>query len=231
MRERYFTSYNKLSRIIKVLPLNLLFLSFFAFASEKSEKNKDIDIICYATPQKWVCAPETEKQLANEKAEKLIKKYNEEVPSNIVIKSIDIPKFTEQEPVQDSRQSFVNMLSPRRKDEPPPPEDANLKQQSAMTEVSHNQGNPYAKLWSHQLIGVSTPQQAVRYVKQMGLDRQEILIIKSVRNGHDWWIVLLGLYKDKQTGKNNEINLPDNVEQAWLRPLKNLDVRGFIEDF
>ena len=47
----------------------------------------------------------------------------------------------------------------------------------------------------------------------------------------DWWIILFGLYKDKQTGLDNNDNLPKEINTPWLRPLKDLQVNGFIEKF
>jgi septal ring-binding cell division protein DamX len=238
MRKRYFTGNRKLSEL-KIL---ICLFGGWAFSVAAEKKSEDIDIVCYATPKQWVCAPESEKQKANEKAAELVEKYEKEAPSNIVIKTIDIPKFESAEPVK--KDDFYSAILPREevvnKDEVV--EDAVETEQSATEPVAQSQkqpqnnytpvdSNPYARLWSHQLIGVSTPQNAVKFVVSKKLRKEDVLIIKTTRVGMEWWVVLFGLYKDKQTGIENEVNLPTNLDKPWLRPLFNLDVLGFIEDF
>lgn len=203
MRERYLSSHYKLPIIIAVL------FSTALFAKKKTE---DTNIVCFAAQNKWICAPEDKQEIANEKAQKLLnQKKSEAVPANVVIKPINIPKFeTVDNPIA------ITQISKPKATNPP--------------QIRRN-GNPYAKLWAHQLIGVSTPNSAVNFVKNKHLNKEDILIIKSVRNEMDWWIILYGLYKDKQTGLDNANNLPESIKNPWLRPLKNLKVNGFIEDF
>lgn len=213
MRKRYLSSHTKLSIIIFTV-----LLTTAAFAKKKTEET---NIVCFAAQNKWICAPEDKQNIANEKAQKLLEqKKTETIPTNIVIKPINIPKF------ETADNSLISELS----DTPPvKPKEAIKTQTTKLTAPPNN--NPYAKLWAHQLIGVSTPNSAVRFVKNKHLNKEDILIIKSVRNEMDWWIILFGLYKDKQTGLDNVNNLPASIKDPWLRPLKNLKVNGFIEDF
>jgi septal ring-binding cell division protein DamX len=193
-------------------------LTGLAFMTSAKEKNDDTNIICFAAKNKWICAPEGKKEIANNKAKKLLQANKSELnTSDVVIKTIKIPKFDSPASINTAKsqtKSTHTILKPN---------NINI-QHSPMD-------NAYAKLWSHQLIGVSTPQSAVNFVKNNKLDKNEILIIKSTRANMDWWIVLYGLYKDKQTGQDNESNLPSIIKKPWLRPLKNLQVNGFIEKF
>ena len=214
MRERYLSSHTKLP--ILVFAVLLITVGF------TKDKAKDTNIVCFAAQNKWVCAPEDKQDIANKKAQKLLDKNKSEVtPTNIVIMPINIPKFeTEDAPITTTQIATTKPIEkPKTYNKPTNPP---LKQSN---------DNPYAKLWAHQLIGVSTPNSAVNFVKDKHLNKDDILIIKSVRNNMDWWIILYGLYKDKQTGLDNVINLPESIKNPWLRPLKNLKVNGFIEDF
>jgi hypothetical protein len=218
MRRKYITSHYKLPIIALCLLINLV-------VNAKS-KEKDTEIICFAAQNKWICAPADQQELASQKAQKLLdKKKSELTSSNVVIKSINIPKFETQSsnfkepPIIDN--SNENIIIPELKNNKPKVES-----------ISENiKDNPYAKLWSHQLIGLSTPNSAIKFVKQNNLNKDEILIIKSTRADMDWWIVLFGLYADKQTGLDNSGNLPKNINQVWLRPLNNLIVNGFVDKY
>lgn len=214
MRERYLSSHSKLS----ILVFTVLITSA-VFAKKKTE---DTNIVCFAAQNKWICAPEDKQEIANKKAQKLLeKKKSGAVPANIVIKPINIPKFApKKDPIV-----ATQLISTEPVEKPPA---HNISTQSPLRQSNDN---PYAKLWAHQLIGVSTPNSAVNFVKNKHLNKNDILIIQSVRKGMDWWIVLYGLYKDKQTGLDNVKNLPKNINKPWLRPLKNLKVNGFIDDF
>ncbi len=236
MRRKYIKSHYTLS-----ITLSIVFISRIAFSKERpnkrsNEKSKDTNIVCFAAKNQWVCAPANQQEIANEKAKKLlIKKSSELVTSDVVIKSINIPKFdttdtpdttisTDQKPIisatiADNSTTSKVQLNPNK-----------VKADPEIVQLKHNI-NPYAELWSHQLIGVSTPQSAINYVRKHNLNKDDILIIQSVRKGMDWWIILFGLYQDKKTGLNNEINLPEKINKPWLRPLKNLQVNGFIEKF
>jgi len=225
MRRRNIKSHKKLSIIL------IVFVSFFLKANED-----ETNIVCFATKNKWVCAPEDQQHIASEKAEKLIDIHKSEVGSSeVVIKSINIPKFNTNNSLRTSQSTQYLTTSEetiksdetdqkkQSRDTPQNNKKINLKETSA--------NNPYEKLWSHQLIGVSTHQNAINYVNKKNLNKEDVLILKTTRAEMDWWIVLYGLYKDKQTGINNTINLPKNIDPPWLRPLKNLDVKGYIEKF
>ncbi|MCF6319651.1 MAG: hypothetical protein L3J83_10315 [Proteobacteria bacterium] len=230
MRRKYIKSHYPLS-----ITLSIVFISTIAFSKTKSnerskEKPNETNIVCFAAKNQWVCAPEDQQEIANEKAKKLlIKKDSELVTSDVVIKSINIPKFDT--PISIEPEPLISSTTADNKTTSKVPSNPNKeKTDLEAAQLKHNI-NPYAELWSHQLIGVSTPRSATNFVKKHNLNKDDILIIQSVRNGMDWWIILFGLYQDKKTGLNNEINLPPNINKPWLRPLKNLQVNGFIEKF
>lgn len=229
MRRTNITSHYKLPTLAA-----FLLSSFATYAQDKGEK--DTNIICFAAQNKWVCAPEDKQHIANEKATKLIDENSSELKtSDVVIKSINIPKFDVSNNINNPQISSASVnngtQTSKQKTETSPKvvEEKQPLPNSTVTQINDN--NPYAKLWSHQLIGLSTPQSAINFVKQKELDPDEVLIIKSTRANMDWWIVLYGLYKDKQTGLDNEASLPKNIEKPWLRPLKNLKAFGFIDKF
>jgi len=229
MRRKYITSPIK-------LPITLSLLIMASISVAKKEV-KETEIICFATKDKWICAPEDKQNIANEKAAKLLEKQTSELePTDIVIKSINIPKFNTYDSSQ-SRNNPVGSLDPARNDlnleksQQQVNNKPDIKSPNEAKIAKTENDNPYAKLWSHQLIGVSTHQSAINYVHKNQINQEDVLIIKSTRLEKDWWIVLFGLYKDKQTGLDNENNLPRNINKPWLRPLKNLVVNGFIEQY
>ncbi len=190
------------------IKLSALVLCFCSFAYAKKQDNNETNIVCYAAQSKWICAPEEKKELANIESAKLNKKKsNNQLSSNVVIKQLKVPKF---------------ISAPK-----PEPQSA---PKNTPTKTSKN-GNPYANLWSYQLIGVSTPQNALNFAQKHGLTKDNVLIIKTTHNSMDWWIILYGLYKDKQTGINDKNNIPSSVKNYWLRSLNNLIVNGYIDEF
>jgi septal ring-binding cell division protein DamX len=218
MRRKPITSYFKLPIIL------FLLTSFFVNAKETE---KDTEIICFAAQSKWICAPADQQNLASQKAQDLLEKNKSElISSEVVIKSINIPKFESLE----TNTTTEQVTADKNIEKPLETEFANNTKQN-IKQINTNSENPYAKLWSHQLIGLSTPNSAVKFVVQNNLNKEEVLIIQSTRANMDWWIVLYGLYNDKQTGLDNEKNLPTNINKAWLRPLKNLIVKGYVEKF
>jgi len=199
---------------------------------QAKKKPKETNIVCFAAKKQWICAPEGEQELANQKASKLLETTSDIDMSDVVIKPIIMPKFdTPASPLKDPLESN-HQASMTTSDTPIENgvKETHIEKSASLIQEKPIAENPYANLWSHQLIGVSTPQSAVKYVRKNNLNKDDILIIKSERKGMDWWIILFGLYKDKQTGLENETNLPAN-SKPWLRPLKNLQVNGFIEKF
>ena len=222
MRRRYSKSHFE-------LPIIFVFI-LFSHLIEAKENENETNIVCYAAKNKWVCAPEDQQEIASEKAEKLIGLHDSEVGSSeVVIRSIDIPRF-----------NTINNIEPtdNLKDETNRGSKSDVSRSQKYTETDAkvqlndtSANNPYVKLWSHQLIGVSTHQNAINYVYKKRLNKDDVLILKTSRANMDWWIVLFGLYKDRQTGIDNAVNLPSNIDPPWLRPLKNLEVKGFVEKF
>lgn len=222
MRRKNITSHYKLPVLTFVLLTSLI-------VKAKGEE-KDTEIICFAAQNKWICAPAGQQDLAKQKAQKLLEKNKTELGSSeVVIKSINIPKFDTQV-VQDTKvNNSENTLVVNKPFEKQIVVDLNEKK--PIIKPINDNDNPYANLWSHQLIGLSTPNSAIKFVKNNNLDKNEVLIIQSTRANMDWWIVLYGLYADKQTGLDNAVNLPENINNTWLRPLKNLVVNGFVEKY
>ena len=177
-----------------------------AFAAKNSKK--ETNIVCYAAQSKWICAPEDKKELANIESTKLNNKNaDSQLSSNVVIKQLKVPQFISSKASNSKAKSFK------------------------APEQTSNNDNPYENLWSYQLVGVSTPQNALNFVNKNKLNKDDILIIKSTHNNMNWWIVLYGLYKDKQTGIKDKANIPPTIKKHWLRSLNNLVVNGYIDEF
>lgn len=232
MRRTYFTSYIKLPIII------LYIFGSIAIAQENADQEQvsETNIVCFAANKKWICAPEDQQEIASDKALKSLDSNSSELESSeVVIKPINIPKFNSnntfdsasayQVEVDKPLSSSVNEVPIKESKGPVVKDRAEIK----FKDISAS--NPYAKLWSHQLIGVSSHQSAIRFVKQKQLSKEDVLILKSVRGDQEWWVVLYGLYQDKQTGIDNVKSLPENIDNPWLRPLKGLIVNGFIEKY
>jgi len=222
MRNRYITSHKKLP--IVLVALLLAFISV--------GKEKDTNIVCFAAKNKWVCAPEGQQELANKKASKMLEKSKSELKDpNIVIRTIDIPKFSSVIK-EEKKAEKKDIITPQTNT---PTKNAAIvsskRTNVAVSTADKKQENPYAKLWSHQLVGVSTPQNAVNFVIKNNLNKDEVLIVKSTRDNKDWWVVLYGLYKTRTIGLENEVNLPSTIDKHWLRSLRNLKVLGFIEKY
>ena len=195
-------------------------------------KKKDIEtnIVCFATKNKWICAPEDKQSLASKKATKLLDIQSSEVgSSDVVIRTINMPKFNTSHSSDSGGNKKSTSETVTKTNQATGKADKQEESKINLKVTSAN--NPYAKLWSHQLIGVSTHQNAINFVYQKKLNKDDVLILKSTRANMDWWIVLFGLYKDRQTGVDNAIHLPSNLDAPWLRPLKNLEVKGFIEKY
>ncbi len=185
-----------------------LILCLCSFALMAKTNKKETNIVCYAAQSKWICAPEDKKELANIESKKLNKENSSnQLASNVVIKQLKVPQFIAPK-VHNTTKTTARVL----------------------TKKSQN-NNPYENSWSYQLIGVSTPQSALNFVSKNDLKKNEILIVKSKHNNMDWWIVLYGLYKDKQTGLNDKPNIPSSIKKYWLRSLNNLIVNGYIDEF
>jgi septal ring-binding cell division protein DamX len=89
----------------------------------------------------------------------------------------------------------------------------------------------YSKYWSYQLVGVSTQQAAINFVKQMDLSKADVMIIESEHNNYEWFVVLFKLYNDKDTAVKDELNLPQGLLNPWLRPLNSLTIKNIVESF
>lgn len=234
MRRRYFTSHIK-------LPIIFIIVSTFVIANETEDQNQseqvnETNIVCFAANSKWICAPEDQQNIASAKALKSLESRSLEMGSfEVVIKPINIPKFNTKNTfdfTEKSNNDFgarSNTKSQLEKKQANTNNNVLVDPEIELKDTSAN--NPYSKLWSYQLIGVSSHQSAIRFVKQNKLNKEDVLILKSVRAGKEWWIVLFGLYKDKQTGLDNVDYIPANLNQPWLRPLKDLVVNGFIEKY
>lgn len=226
----------------------LVFFSALSFAKSENSQGKDneTDIVCFAAQNQWVCAPEGQQDIAKQKAEKLV---DSKPKDNVVITTIEQPTFQakqQRRPRRPSPMDFFrvkpkqnasttgdgqkNQVRPESSRSPQrPPRSTPAKQNNL--HLSSSNPETYASMWSYQLIGVSTPQNAINYVQKMKLDKNEVLIVKTQRNGSEWWIVLYMLFKDKETGVNSKSQLPEQINKPWLRPLKNLNILGFIESF
>lgn len=201
MRKRYFTSHFK-------LPTLIICFCFCTFIVAKENEAKDTNIICYAVQSRWICAAENQKELANKESKRLIQKNHTKTnTSDVVIKQINIPKFNSS------------------------PEKLPKKYKNNNLSLVNKNTNPYKNLWSYQLIGVSTSQSAINFTEKNHLNKNDVLIIKSEHKNMDWWIVLYGLYKDKETGISDRFNIPNSIHKYWLRPLKNLVINGYIDKF
>ncbi len=176
------------------------------FAAKNNEE--ETNVVCYAAQSKWVCAPEDKKELANIESTKLNEENStKQLSSKVVIKQLKVPQFISSNTSNSKTQGFKKSIQ------------------------TFNNDNPYENLWSYQLVGVSTPQNALNFVNKNGLNKNNILIIKSTHNNMDWWIILYGLYKDKQTGIKDKPNIPPSIKKYWLRSLNNLVVNGYIDEF
>ena len=229
MRKRYFTSHIKLPKLIVCIAC------LVSFVASAKDNDNETNIVCFAANSKWVCAPQDQQEIAIEKATKLLESQSTRVGSpEVVIKPIKIPKFNTKNSFDHVEEVKINSQAQPTQGNIEIKESSLEKKQRSDSRVrikSTSTNNPYASLWSHQLIGVSTSQNAINYVLHKKLNKEDILIIKSSRENNDWWIVLYGLYKDKQTGLDNAQNLPSNIDPPWLRPLANLEVNGFVESF
>lgn len=190
-------------------------------------ENNETEIICIAAKNQWVCAPENQLDIAKSKAKKILeKRTNLEKPATDVIITTVQPKSFDQQQgnIGPSNRDFLA----KNEVESAPPVTQNPPQPNPK---STSQPNSYEHLWSYQLIGVSVLENAIKYLNKTELDKSDILIIETKRNNQDWWVVLYKLYKDKETGILDKNNLPTGINKPWLRPLKNLNVLGFVESF
>lgn len=217
MRKRYYTSNKKLPIVI---------LCFIVSTSIAKKKAKETNIICFAAKSQWVCAPEGQQHRANEKAARLLsQEKNHEDQSEVTIKQLSIPQL--------QTSTVIHQSSQPTSDEPVKPVNQTQVRQPEIEEqlsikALSNPSFIYTKLWSYQLIGLSTRQSALNFIIDKHLENDaNTLLIKSTRDNNDWWVVLYGLYSDKQSAVDKRINLPSGIVNPWLRPLKNLSIENF----
>jgi septal ring-binding cell division protein DamX len=224
-----------MNKTIAIAPKNILiiFALLYVWQIQAQEPAKDTDIVCFAAQKKWICAPKDNQKMAQEKAGKLIKQdsNNSEVQkSEVVVRSLNIPKIeaidysaatspVDEPTIQSSKEEIV---------EEPPLEPSKIQSEYNTKPESIKD---YADFWSYQLIGVSTQQAAIKYVEQNQLNKLDVLIVESEHQGYDWFVVLFKLYQDRTSAIQDLNNLPSNLKKPWLRPLKNLVIKSFIEDF
>lgn len=220
----------KVHSIVNLLLFLILIINNFAFA--KNSK-KDTDIVCFAAQKKWICAPKNNQEIAQEKAEKLIKETEQNKPSNsaVVLKPLNFPKMQAIDYSDPSQRNTVtkaqNQEAPAK---PTQSENPTTSGQSNNKITNLNKEN-FSEFWSYQLIGVSTKQSAIKFVESNNLNKSDILIVESEHQGNQWYVILYNLYKDKDSGLSDKINLPSQLNKPWLRPLNNLKINNFVEIF
>ena len=213
MRKRYSTSNKK-------LPTAIIFLLFLCLASLAKEQNKETNITCYAAKNKWICASDSQQQEAESKAN--LFSQSEVETSDVVIKPLNLPKFSSKPQSHHPSKKKSQQTNNRPSENNP---------QKTVKQINHTQvtpSNQYQNYWTYQLIGVSTKNNALKYVSKNNFSQDKIQVIKTRHNSMDWWIVTFGLYRNKQAAINDRDNLPSTHAKPWLRPLKNTEIIEII---
>ena len=75
-----------------------------------------------------------------------------------------------------------------------------------------------------QLVGAEGLETIRRYIERTGLKKAELALVKTRRNGRDWYVLLYGLYPDKARARQAIQQLPDYAKGLgpWPRQLDDL---------
>ncbi|HFC29695.1 MAG TPA: hypothetical protein ENJ44_01495 [Oceanospirillales bacterium] len=218
MRKRYSTSNKK-------LPTAIILLLFLCLASQAEEQDKETNITCYAAKNKWICASDSQQQEAESKAN--LFSQGEVETSDVVIKPLNLPKFSSKPQSHHPSKKKSQIKQPQQTNNRP----SENNPQKTVKQINHTQvapSNQYQNYWTYQLIGVSTENNALKYVSKNNFSQGKIHVIKTHHNSMDWWIVTFGLYRNKQAAINDRDNLPSTHAKPWLRPLKNTEIIEII---
>lgn len=84
--------------------------------------------------------------------------------------------------------------------------------------------NNFAEQWTFQVVGTSNRHHIDDFITRNGLRQQSHTVVKTQRDGADWWIVLTGLYASKEQAKSEQHTLPVSLaDGAWVRQIKTIE--------
>ncbi len=87
----------------------------------------------------------------------------------------------------------------------------------------NNWQNNHAEKWSFQVVGTSSGHQLDQFVSDNGLQDLPHTIVKTQVNGADWWIVLVGLFDNREQALAQRSQLPPSLAaRAWVRQIKTI---------
>jgi len=225
-----------------------LFCGFFAMAkvdSEDSGPTAENNIICYAAKSKWVCAPANQKEKAQQKVKTLILEEQtsadveptEGFRDGVEIKTIkydDIAGQVKEVSIDDTtdksaigivakeqsviKNDVVNTITSAVETTKPTPDTVNLN--NDFTDWQNNHPNQ----WSFQVVGTSNRHKLDAFFSENGLQANACVVVKTQVNNADWWVVLCGLYANRDEAINSRHLLPEKIStNAWVRQIKTID--------
>jgi septal ring-binding cell division protein DamX len=95
--------------------------------------------------------------------------------------------------------------------------------QTAPTNFNYWQKN-FSQQWTFQVVGTSNRHHIDGFIQQHGLEDANYTIVKTQRDGADWWIVLTGLYSSRDQAKSQQHTLPSALANgAWVRQISSIE--------
>ena len=75
-----------------------------------------------------------------------------------------------------------------------------------------------------QLLGAREPATIQRYIKLSGLEKSDLALVKTGKDGRDWYLLLYGVYPDKAQARRALQGLPAYArkQKPWPRRLADL---------
>ncbi len=225
-------------------------------ANNDPAPDNSTEIVCFAANNKWVCAPENERENALRKAESINQQAESDPASETDIEINTLPnqpRFNEVEetpqPVQQPAQRIARpeasraestepsetTRQPIRSTPAPATQQTPVRSErdSGVTETTmHLQSfedwqQTHRNHWSLQVVGVGNRQNLPAFIRQHGLDDGPIAVVRTEVNGNPWWVVLYGLYPDRDAALEGKENLPRRlISGAWVRQINAIQGRG-----
>lgn len=82
----------------------------------------------------------------------------------------------------------------------------------------------FSEQWTFQVVGTSNRHHLADFINRNGLQNLNHTIVRTQRDGADWWIVLVGLYSSRDEAKSEQYSLPSSIANAaWVRQIKTIE--------
>ncbi len=166
------------------------------------------ETVCFAANEQWVCAPVAARAIAHEKAMQLIKEAER---NNVQITTV--PEQTEWKVVEHSTGVTAERTQVMtQKDTQGTIQNQNFREWIAQ----HPSG------WVLQLVGTTNRSNLDRFITEYDLSEVTFAVATTEMEGAPWYILLLGVYGDREAAVSVRDSLPFELQSAWPRQIASV---------